>query len=83
MMPITVTCSNELNQKLAQIWLDAADRNAVSLASNALDQVLKENPLAGTDRGGVFFFTAAPLTVAYTFSPDDCNVTILDYCLDE
>jgi hypothetical protein len=79
-MRYTVTSSDEVDNKLARIYLLARDRDAVSRASNRIDWVLKYSPLSeGTDLGAFRVLTLAPLTVVYSVSPDDRLVTILDY----
>ena len=67
-------------EKLARIWLAAADRSAVTTAAAAIDRELaadadrKGRPLIGDDRA----LAAGPLYVVYAVSPDDRLVTIWD-----
>ncbi|MCI0459776.1 MAG: hypothetical protein L0Z62_22730 [Gemmataceae bacterium] len=83
-MRYTVTAADSVNDQLARIWLQAADRNAVSQTSNTIDQLLKFSPLScGIAQGSHRTLTVEPLTVVYTVSPADCKVEILQYICQE
>jgi hypothetical protein len=76
----TVTSPRRAQDELATIWMNATDRQAVTLASHEIDAGLHRDPLAhGSDLGTHRAWTVGPLTVWYTVSPDDCMVSILDY----
>lgn len=79
-MRYTVTSLPRAHNKLALIWIQAADQNAVKNASDAIDAALATSPLTeGEEHGNCRVFTIDPLTVIYKVSPDDCWVSILDY----
>ena len=79
-MHYTVASSPTVNDKLADIWLRATDRNAVRRASDEIDQWLKYHPFqGGYPFGTARSLTIGPLTAIYKVSPDDRMVEILDY----
>lgn len=79
-MHYTVASSPAVNDKLADIWLRALDRNAVRAASDEIDETLKYRPFdVGLPFGTARSLTVGPLTAIYTVSPDDRMVDILDY----
>jgi hypothetical protein len=63
---------------LATIWLDAADRRAVSDAANAIDRQLGSDPLiAGESRdGNSRILLEDPLVVFFDVNEDDCSVLV-------
>jgi hypothetical protein len=76
-MRYTVTWLPSAQNELANIWNQAADRQAVTDASNFIDRWLRRSPttLAQPD-GSDWRFTAPPLQVVYTVSQDDLLVTV-------
>lgn len=65
-------------QELAQIWLDAADRDAVTQATNAIDRSLAHDPGdKGVDFYGDRLFVSIPLAVTFTVDDNDRVVQIL------
>jgi plasmid stabilization system protein ParE len=66
-------------QELADIWLQAADRNAVSQAAHAIDQVLEIDPdHAGESRPeGRRIFFGPPLGVLFRVIEDDKLVQVI------
>lgn len=76
-MPFTVTHQPGVDDELMLIWLTAPDSNAVADAANRINQLLRFMPgSAGIDCGDHRELTIAPLRTHYTFSPDDCMVTV-------
>jgi hypothetical protein len=63
---------------LADIWVHAPDRSAVTAASNLIDVLLARDPFADSEsrEGNDRVMWAKPLGVAYTVSDDDCRVTV-------
>jgi hypothetical protein len=83
-MPYTVTRQPGVDDDLAALWNIAPDRNAFTAAADQIEQSLKFAPdSVGEDCGDHRTLTIAPLTVAYTFSADDCLVTILKFELSK
>jgi hypothetical protein len=79
-MRYTVTAADEVLDKLALIWMQAPDAEAVRRASHEIDVMLRNAPLSrGQDHGTYRTLTVDPLTVVYTVSPPDCHVEILDF----
>jgi hypothetical protein len=79
-MVFTVTASPKVQDELAEIYLQAVDKNSVSKAANEIDQRLKHAPLAhGVAQGSARVFTIKPVTVIFRCSPDDCLVEILKF----
>lgn len=71
-MRFTVVWSNTALDKLAKLWVQSANRNAVSLAQSLIDHLLRVDP--GT-RGKPFFgdriVVVGPLHVLYTIDVMD------------
>ena len=73
-----VTWHSDARSELAQIWLAAADRAAVSDAANRIDVVLSDAPEdAGDDFYGDRILVERPLAVTFTVSVDDRWVQVL------
>jgi hypothetical protein len=83
-MRYTVINLPDAEDELARLWMAASDRDAVSRASNEIDAILRVFPLSrGYAHGNSRILTIKPLTVVYTVSPEDCQVTILQYLYQE
>ncbi|HJT78190.1 MAG TPA: hypothetical protein VJ739_13385 [Gemmataceae bacterium] len=79
-MRYSVVTSAEVDNELALIYVEAADRRAVQRAADEIERLLGSSPLdRGTDYGEYHSLTVAPLRVTYAVSPADCMVTILRY----
>ena len=79
-MRYTVTSHPDMEDKLALIWLQAPDKNAVARASDEIDRLLKHTSLdVGEPDGTNRAITIDPLKAIYTVSPNDRLVQILDY----
>ena len=77
-MRFTVTWHPSAEQELAEIWLQASDRENVTQAANIIDRVLASEPLThGEDFYGDRILVALPLAVTYTVSQPDRSVQIL------
>jgi len=77
-MKYTVVWLKPAQDHLADIWVAAADKSAVSFASNAIDVILGQDPYANSkskaDNERVLFVD--PLGVVFKVSDDDCMVTV-------
>jgi hypothetical protein len=78
-MKWTVTYRPSARDELATIWMDATDRNAVSVAAEELEAHLKNDPLrAGESRGGKRrLLIEPPLALDYEADFDDMLVTVI------
>jgi hypothetical protein len=78
-MNYTVTYKPSALAMLADLWNNAADRNAVAQAANAIDRLLGRDPLGvGESRSGPFrVLFEPPLGVHYRVSEDDRLVEVL------
>ncbi len=79
-MNYTVTWTPGAEQELAAVWLAAADRAAVTAASNRLDQELADDPFGiGLPRTASVNRTAVepPLGIDYEIVEDDKKVRVL------
>ena len=67
-MSYHVTWRPSAEQHLAQLWLNAIDRNAMTIAANTIDADLAQDPLAvGESRSGATrIYIVSPLAVYYT-----------------
>jgi hypothetical protein len=65
-------------QQLAQVWLDAPDRNAVTAAANEVDRLLAIDPAGqGESRAaGLRVLIVEPLMVGYMVNDDDRRVIV-------
>lgn len=78
-MTWTVVWHPDATNKLAEIWLQAADRAAVVRATHDIDRTLGDRPeLSGVEFYGDRLLDVAPLSVVYCFSEPDRLVKILD-----
>jgi len=78
-MSFTVVWKKEAERRLANIWTDSADRNAVTRAAAAIDRTLKISPehLGESRNKGRRIWLEDPLGVIFRVSPSDRMVTVL------
>jgi len=78
-MNYTVIWLRPAEQRLADIWLNAPDRDAVTRAAHAIDQRLRRDPEnEGESRpGGRRVLFSDPLGVFFRVFPDDRVVHVL------
>jgi len=78
-MKFTVLWAPRAESALAQLWTSAPDRNAVALAADTIDNLLRDNPLSvgesRPDNRRIIF--VLPLAVTYTVSELDRTVKVL------
>jgi hypothetical protein len=74
----TVTATRKAEDDLANLWMRAADRSAVSNAANSIDRMLREDaPLKGSNAPlGLRQVIVSPLIADFTVEEDDRKVTI-------
>ncbi len=77
-MTFTVVWRPEAERALAAIWVDAADRQAVTDAADAIDALLRTGPLeVGESRVvNIRILTVFPLSVYYDVHEDDRLVAV-------
>lgn len=77
-MKYTVIYLPSAEQQLADLWLQAADRSAITSASDKIDQLLKDNPLAvGESRvSNIRILFEEPLVVVYDVREADLVVKV-------
>ncbi len=77
-MRYTVNWTQPAVNELADIWIQAPDRQAVTAAQHQIDQLLRMDAhLRGQECDGDRVLQVWPLTVFFAVSPDDCRVDIL------
>jgi hypothetical protein len=78
-MNYTVLWRPVAEQRLASIWMTARDRNAVTEAAHAIDEVLRIDPeQVGESRpDDVRIHFEEPLGILFTVSPDDRMAYVL------
>lgn len=77
-MIYTVVWDQTALDDLAEIWMQATNRNAVSAASNRIDRELRvDAPQKGIPFGRQYLLIESPLIAAYIVDPGDCLVRIL------
>lgn len=77
-MSYTVEWVPLAEQQLAAIWLGTADRDTITAASHALDQMLRADPEGASESrpGGQRIVFAAPLAATCTIDRDERLVTV-------
>ncbi len=75
----TVVWVRSAQNELAELWLNAPDRNAVTTAANAIDRVLgEEAPAQGNELSeGLRSLWAPPLKAIFTVRNDDRIAEVL------
>ncbi len=77
-MKYTVTWLSAASSELTRLYNQPLDRQAVTDAANLIDRELKIDPdQKGRVFGGIYFYRAPPLVVAFKVIPADCLVRIL------
>jgi plasmid stabilization system protein ParE len=77
-MRFTVTWHPSAERELAEIWLAATDRQAITQAAHVIDQLLAFDPLAqGEEFYGDRILVALPLVVTFAVNEQDRTVQIL------
>jgi hypothetical protein len=78
-MRYTVIWQPLAEEKLATIWIDAADRGAITVAAIEIDRRLKKNPESlGESRGGnTRWVVVPPLAVHFDVHQEDRVVRVL------
>jgi hypothetical protein len=77
-MRYTVVWSKSARNKLANLWINAPDRTAVTQAADRIDVLLADDPdQQGYPFGDRRVLYVMPLAVIYTVSPDDRLVEVL------
>lgn len=83
-MTWTVVWHPAASEKLAELWLQARDRNTVTQAVHRIDQSLRHDAeKQGIDFYGDRLFVEPPLSVVFHPATADCMVKILDVNLHE
>jgi hypothetical protein len=77
-MNFTVIWSDAAIQDLARIWMNATDRNAITLASNEIDRILSCDPqhIGESRPGGQRVEFTDPLGFRFEVVVDDLRVTV-------
>jgi plasmid stabilization system protein ParE len=76
-MKYMVTWTRNAQNDLADIWMNAADRQAVRDAANRIDRALERNPeTLGHPLGDDRVYADAPLAVTFSVSPPDRRVWV-------
>ncbi len=78
-MKYTVTWKPSVKGRLADIWMTAPDRSAVTAAANSIDRLLRVDPLGrGESRSDTArILIVLPLAVVYEVDQDDRLVQVL------
>ena len=78
-MTFTVTYKPSAEQELADVWTNASDRQAVTVAVSRIDHLLRNNPLQqGEARDkNIRVFVERPLAVQFEVHVEDCRVEVL------
>jgi hypothetical protein len=80
----TVTWDLLAQEQLAQIWLEADDRERVTPAADCIDGTLAEEPEAKGSHlsEGLRVLYVPPLHVCFTISELDCKVEVVSVRID-
>ena len=78
-MRYTVTWIPSARNELADIWVNATDKRAVTAAANEIDRLLGSDAhLQGEEFGEVRILEEWPLVVTFRVSPDDRLAEVTD-----
>lgn len=77
-MNYTVVWQHTAEQKLAELWTQAADRNAITAAANTIDAVLAQDPYSQSESrsGSTRIMIMAPLAVLFDLDEPNRNVSV-------
>jgi plasmid stabilization system protein ParE len=76
-MKYMVTWTRNAQNDLADIWMNATDRQSVRDAANRIDRALERNPeRLGQSLGDDRVYVDAPLAVTFAVFPADCRVRV-------
>jgi hypothetical protein len=77
-MRYTVVWQQSAERRLAAIYLECGDRNAVTVAANEIDRLLKFRPtdIGESRSGNLRFLYIEPLAVEYAVFQDDRLVRV-------
>jgi hypothetical protein len=76
-MRYTVVWDRDAENELMEIWLDAADRAAVSAAANDIDRELAHDPeLKGVEFYGDRLIVVRPVCATFRVVHGDCQVIV-------
>jgi hypothetical protein len=72
-MRYTVVWTSKAQSQLAEIWLEAKNRSAMSLVADELDELLSWDPLTAGEAlyQMTRLFVRAPLAIIFEVIPDD------------
>jgi hypothetical protein len=78
-MTFTVTYKPSAEQELADIWINAPDRQAVTNAANRIDRLLRTDPeeLGEARDENIRVLVESPLAVQFEIHADDYQVEVL------
>lgn len=77
-MRYTVVWIHSADMALANLWLHASDRQAITDTARYMDITLANDPeTKGKPQGKFFVLEKAPLAVLYQVDPGDCMVRVL------
>ena len=78
-MTYTVVWAAKAEQQLAQLWLDATTRNAITRAAHIVEAMLAVDPsnAGGSRSAGRRILMMSPLVVDFEVRPDDRTVRVL------
>jgi hypothetical protein len=77
-MNFTVVWKSDSQNDLADLWIAASDRAAITKAADTIDRLLCQDPFANSESrtGNNRIMIVPPLAVSYDVSEEDCLVTV-------
>jgi hypothetical protein len=77
-MKFTVVWTSPSQNDLADLWISAEDRAAITKAADMIDRLLRQAPFANSESrtSNSRIMIVPPLAVAYDVSEKDCLVTV-------
>lgn len=77
-MKWTVVWVTDARNELADLWMSASDRQAVTDAADWIDRALAWDPVGlGIQAADDWFLERPPLAVSFEVVPDDCMVRVV------
>jgi hypothetical protein len=78
----TVTWLPSAIDELTELWIQASDRQAVSVAANRIDRRLRiDAHVQGAEHQDVRILNEPPLMVTFAVYPDDCLAEVIQVVL--
>ncbi len=78
MTPYTVDWTDDAEDELCRVWMQASDPAAVTRASDQAERLLAQDPLGNGQHqsGGLYHIVVPPITLTYTVNAKQRHVQV-------